>query len=63
MSTAEATEDTLDAYIPRPAKSEGRQMVGISDSDHARITELATEYKTSNGKIVHALLAFYDDEP
>jgi len=62
MSTEEAT-DSLDGYIPRPEIIGGRQMVGINAKDHARITELAKQYDTSNGRIITALLAFYDDEP
>lgn len=61
MSTEEAT-DSLDGYIPRPDKPGGRQMIGVSAKDHARITELAEKHDTSNGRIVTALLAFYYDE-
>ncbi len=63
MSTTDATTaDDLGAYIPKPAAQEGRQMVGITTADHARIAKLAKKYKTSNGRVVKALLDFYYDE-
>ena len=61
MSTQPAT-DSLAGYIPAPVAPAGRQMVGITTADHERISTLAKEFKTSNGKIVTALLDFYFDD-
>lgn len=57
----EESIDSLESYIPQPADTVGRHMVGITKNDHTRITELAAKHDTSNGRIVTALLDFFFD--
>ena len=61
-ATKEATSnDDLSAYIPPPADVGGRQMIGVSNAEHIRISALSKQFNTSNGKIIKALLDYYED--
>lgn len=53
--------EALEAYVTRPEKAVARHMVGIVYKDHARITKLATALNTTKGRVVSALLDYYDE--
>ena len=53
----------LDDFIPRPtANKTKRHMIAVTEEDFHNIVRLSDEYGTTRGKIVTALIEFYEAE-
>lgn len=51
----------LDEFIQRPDKADSkRHMLAIDPQTYERITALSKSFDTSRGKIITALVKFYD---
>ena len=67
MSKKETKEptvlDELDSYIPRPEGAAAkRHMLAVDKESYAFITEIADKLKTTRGRVVTALVKFYQSE-
>ena len=49
----------LEGFIPRPDANAKRHMLAISAGDFKAVVKLAKTFKTTNGRVITGLLAFY----
>ena len=55
-------KEKLEKFIPRPEnKARERTLVTLSPEDYKRITKMAEDFDTTRGRIITALLEYYDE--
>jgi hypothetical protein len=64
MSKQETSmQDELNSYVPRPEQGAAkRHMLAVDKESYAFITEMADTLKTTRGRVVTALVKFYQNE-